>query len=68
MLDKKGEVYSWGLADEGQLGRDQKDCEIHHVSIPVAVDLITAGDSFSVAVNTVHSLVFFWGCFRNNSG
>ena len=30
--------------------------------------MVATGDSFSVAVNSVHSLVFFWGCFRNNRG
>ena len=34
----------------------------------MAVDLITCGDSFSLAVNTHHSLIYFWGGFRNNQG
>lgn len=66
LLDSEGKVYSWGLADEGQLGRHNKDSQIHQVSLIVAIDLITCGDSFSLAVNTHHSLIYFWGGFRNN--
>ena len=68
IVDDKGEVYSWGLADEGQLGREGRDCEIRKVNLKSRVDMISCGDSFTLAVNSVYSLIYFWGGFRNNNG
>jgi hypothetical protein len=30
--------------------------------------MITCGDSFTLAVNSMMSLIYFWGGFRNNNG
>jgi alpha-tubulin suppressor-like RCC1 family protein len=38
------------------------------VEIEVGVDMISAGDSHSVAVNSESALVYFWGVYKNTNG
>jgi len=38
------------------------------VPIDCPVDMIGTGDTHSIAANSKHSVVFFWGVYRNSSG
>jgi hypothetical protein len=37
----------------------------HKVELPIPVDLITAGDSHSVAASSKLGYVYFWGSYRS---
>ncbi|XP_067139525.1 regulator of chromosome condensation-like [Centruroides vittatus] len=72
-LTDKGEVYTFGLNDEGQLGRTTNDEEASTLYKPGKVDIpekvvhITAGEMHSAAL-TENGKVFIWGTFRDNGG
>ena len=38
------------------------------IHLPVGIDMISAGDSHSCAVNSRASLVYFWGVYKNTNG
>ena len=50
-------------SDEG--GSDRAPNE---VELPMRVDMISAGDSHSIAVNSKLPLVYFWGVYKNTNG
>jgi len=71
VLDKEGQVWTFGCNDEGSLGRvtaDEEECFVPgKVSIPGRVVAISAGDSHSAAL-TEEGAVYGWGTFRDSSG
>ena len=71
-----GLMYSWGVNDEGALGRVTKKGAADEESKPGLVTLpsntggvvdVSTGDSH-VAVVTSTGAIVAWGCFRNSSG
>lgn len=66
-LSTQGKVYSWGSPDEGALGRAKGKGGKYPalVDLPHNVDMISCGDSHSVAVNSLNGLVYTWGVYRN---
>jgi len=71
VLDKEGQVWTFGCNDEGSLGRltaDEEECFVPgKVSLPGRVVCISAGDSHSAAL-TEDGEVYGWGTFRDSSG
>ena len=71
-----GLMYSWGVNDEGALGRVTRKGAADEESKPGLVTLpsnaggvvdVSTGDSH-VAVVTSTGAIVAWGCFRNSSG
>ena len=71
-----GLMYSWGVNDEGALGRVTRKGAADEESKPGLVTLpsnaggvvdVSSGDSH-VAVVTSTGAIVAWGCFRNSSG
>jgi len=71
VLNKNGEVYTFGCNDEGSLGRiveEEEECFVPgKVDIDGRVVMISAGDSHSAAL-TEDGRIFAWGTFRDSSG
>lgn len=73
ILTNEGEVYTFGINDEHQLGRNTNDDEAETLYLPAKVDIrekvvqITAGEMHT-AVLTETGKVFAWGTFRDNCG
>ena len=65
ILLTNGEVYSLGCNDDGALGRSGEDNRPEKVDLPVPVDMISAGDSHSIACNSANGIVYQWGVYRN---
>ncbi|KAI9179596.1 hypothetical protein H9P43_004924 [Blastocladiella emersonii ATCC 22665] len=68
-LTKNGTVYSWGVNDEGALGRavpEDGDCDV--AAIPGSAELnfvkLAAGDSISLGL-TGDGKIYAWGTFRS---
>lgn len=68
VLSNMGTLYSWGCNDDFALGREGVDNLPVEVKLPVPVNKISAGDSHSVAYNTVLNKVYIWGQYRNTDG
>ncbi|KAJ1480873.1 regulator of chromosome condensation 1/beta-lactamase-inhibitor protein II [Baffinella frigidus] len=82
-LTEDGKVWSWGVNDEGALGREARGGELasiegettgsetvpERVHIPgdVKIKYLTAGDSHSGALSETGQ-VFAWGVFRDSGG
>jgi len=82
-LTEGGVLFSWGVNDEGGLGRDARgghlalqqgatagsECIPDRVKFPnkEKIAAISAGDSHSVAVDASGGL-WGWGCFRDSGG
>lgn len=74
-LTADGLVYSWGVNDEGALGRQAHRDDAGSENYPGRVDFpsndrmvqISAGDSHSVALSSTGE-VFAWGSFRDSGG
>ena len=82
-LTEGGVLFSWGVNDEGGLGRDARGGHLalqqgetqgsesvpDRVRLPnnEIIEAISAGDSHSCAVDSKGSL-FGWGCFRDSGG
>lgn len=47
-LDNKGNVYSWGLNDNGELGREGNPKTPKKIEFTKSVNFIAAGESFSL--------------------
>ncbi|KAG5455851.1 MAG: regulator of chromosome condensation 1/beta-lactamase-inhibitor protein II, partial [Olpidium bornovanus] len=64
-LTNKGEVYSWGVNDNGALGRDGDENYPEKVEGLEGVDVVSiaAGDSISCAISNTGRL-YMWGSFR----
>lgn len=65
ILLTNGEVYSLGNNDDGALGRAGEENTPAKVDLPVPIDMISAGDSHSIACNSANSMIFQWGVYRN---
>lgn len=64
------QVYTWGVNDEGALGRDGDEEQPKAVVFPVAgarIVLVSAGDSHSAALSD-DGVVYAWGTFRDAGG
>jgi hypothetical protein len=64
ILTPQGQVFTWGVNDEGALGRvglEDKPCL---VDLPSKVTDCTLGDSHSLFYNTANSSVFYCGLYR----
>lgn len=67
-LSDAGNVYSWGCNDDYALGcKPQKVGTPELVQLGHKVDLISAGDSHSLAANSVNGILYFWGVYRDIS-
>ncbi len=65
-LTTNGEVYSWGCNDDFALGRKAENEKIPGlVPLEFPVDIISAGDSHSIACNSRFGIVYFWGSYRS---
>ncbi|KAG5455395.1 MAG: regulator of chromosome condensation 1/beta-lactamase-inhibitor protein II [Olpidium bornovanus] len=64
-LTNKGEVYSWGVNDNGALGREGDEDIPEKVEGLEGVDVVSvaAGDSISCAISSEGRL-YMWGSFR----
>ena len=67
-LTNYGEVYSWGSADDGSLGRKGPENTPIKLDIPCFILDITAGDCHGVAYNNFLNQIYWWGSFRNVNG
>merc|ERR1712013_833665 len=71
VLDKNGQVWTFGCNDEGSLGRvvgEEEECFVPgQVSLPAPVVQVSAGDSHTAAL-TEEGKVWLWGTFRDSSG
>ena len=67
-LTNYGEVYSWGSADDGSLGRKGPENTPIKLDIPCFILDITAGDCHGVAYNNNLNQIYWWGSFRNVNG
>lgn len=77
LLTTTGKIYSWGCNDDGALGRSTKESESNVsskesypglVPLETPIDMISAGDSHSVACNSKNGVVYLWGVYRNTIG
>lgn len=68
VLSETGNVYSFGNSDDGCLGRDSSIPSSFpgRVQLPVAVDLISAGDTHSVAANSATGTMYVWGAVKSS--
>jgi len=71
VLDKDGQVWTFGCNDEGSLGRlvdEEEDCFIPgKVEIEEKMIMLSAGDSHTAAL-AESGQVYIWGTFRDSSG
>lgn len=70
VLTKAGKIFSWGINDDGALGRESiqgTDCVPGEVNLPIRASHISVGDSHSIAYNLEAQQVYFWGVHRNSS-
>lgn len=67
ILSEEGKVYSFGNSDDGCLGRNltEKSTIPGEVKLSMAVDLISAGDTHSVAANSITGVFFIWGAIKS---
>lgn len=68
VLSEIGKVYSFGNSDDGSLGREitASSSMPGEVKLPIAVDLISAGDTHSVAANSVTGVFYVWGAVKSS--
>jgi len=74
-LTTDGHVYSWGVNDEGALGREAHRDDAGSENHPAKVNFpsgerivqLSAGDSHSVALSYTGD-IFAWGSFRDSGG
>lgn len=65
VLTTEGKVYTWGCNDDSALGTSPSNPkEPSLVELDHPIDMIGAGDSFSIACNSKIGLIYFWGCLR----
>lgn len=68
ILTTTGRVFSFGCNDEGALGREGDEKVPLPIDFPHPIDMISAGDSHSIACNSTNSIVYYWGIYRTTSG
>lgn len=68
VLSEDGKVFTWGNADDGCLGREitQRSTIPGEVVLPIAVDLISAGESHSICANSLTGAIFIWGTIKSS--
>lgn len=71
-VNDAGEVYSWGCADNGVLGRDGDENYPALVAFPaslgrISIYQVSCGDCHSAALS-VYGNVFTWGTFKDQDG
>ena len=68
ILSDEGQVFTFGNSDDGCLGREITNSSTIPglVHLPIAVDLISAGDAHSVTANSVTGVLFVWGCVKSS--
>lgn len=66
-LTEQGEIFSWGNNDSKQLGREGKPRTPGLVKLSEPVDILAAGESFSIAANSKTGTIFFWGKLKSRS-
>lgn len=67
-MTDKGEVFSWGNNDSGQLGREGNDLQPRKIDLKIPVDIITAGETHSVAANSQLGEAYFIGKLKSQDG
>jgi len=71
VLDKNGDVWTFGCNDEGSLGRtvaEEEECFLPgKVELPKKIVGLSSGDSHTAALSE-DGEVFAWGTFRDSSG
>ena len=71
VLDKDGNVWTFGCNDEGSLGRvveEEEECFLPgKVDIGEPIVMLSAGDSHTAALSETGQ-VYIWGTFRDSSG
>ena len=65
LLTTIGKIYSLGCNDDGALGREGTPQEPGLVPLDYPIDMISAGDSHSIACNSTNSIIYYWGVYRN---
>ena len=68
VLTTNGRMFSFGCNDDGALGRQGDEKTPLPVELNHPIDMISAGDSHSIACNSVNSIVYYWGIYRTTSG
>ncbi len=71
ILTETGEVYTWGVGDDGRLGREFSVTEENSpgkVELKNVVDLISAGESHTVCANSLTGEVYFFGKIKKRNG
>ena len=68
VLSENGKVFTWGNADDGCLGREiiQRSTIPGEVVLPIAVDLISTGESHSICANSLTGAIFIWGTIKSS--
>jgi hypothetical protein len=64
-------VYGSGCNDVFAVGKSEtseSDRIPTLVELPIRVNMISAGDSHSIALNSLESMVYFWGVYKNTNG
>lgn len=67
-LTDQGQVFSWGCNDDGALGRTGQESVPGLISLECPVDMISCGDSHSLAANSKNGVIYQWGVYRNTTG
>ena len=67
--DKRNSVWTWGVGDDGSLGRDGDEAipsQVHGLG-RVSIISVAAGDSHCLALSLSGDL-FYWGRYRDHDG
>jgi regulator of chromosome condensation len=68
LLLTSGEVYTLGCNDDGALGRPGNSTIPAKVELSILIDIISAGDSHSIACNSTNGKVYQWGSYKDAAG
>lgn len=66
-LTTNGEVFSFGSNEDAALGRTGNTQKLARVEFDHPIDMISAGESHSVACHSSNCLVYQWGTYYNTS-
>ena len=67
VLTTNGEVYTFGNNEDGALGRSGDAKTPGKVELDQPIDMISAGESHTIACNSNNSAVYYWGAYKNTS-
>ena len=65
VISEDGEVYTWGNNDSGQLGRKGEPTTPLKVDLEESVDIVGAGESFTILGNSQSGTLFFFGKLKS---